>query len=150
MDAATRVLAAGISVAPSRGYGAGCGAVPTGDGRGAATRPVGDGGAYVSVVALVVLTSCGLLLALGFRLRRLRYRRAAWTVGIGLGVVAGRGTARAAGDRGLRGGAQPPRMDRLVVASAARLTSAGSGPAAQQGRGGPVLSARCSWASVVR
>ena len=46
--------------------------------------------------------------------------------------IAGGGAAGTGRDRNLSGRAQPARMDRLVVAGAARLTAESVGPAAQQ------------------
>ena len=88
--------------------------------------------------SLAVLVPCGLPLALGCRrLWRLRYRRAAWAVGIGLGAI----TIAASPVAGLLGPVaitvyaivlSLPVLGRLVVAGAARLSPEGGGPAAQQ------------------
>ena len=54
--------------------------------------------------------------------------------------IAGGGPARSGGDRCLCGGTQPAGVGRVVVAGAARLTTDGGGPAAQQA--GPPISER--------
>ena len=69
-------LPAGVAVQAAVRFGASPGAV------------AGSGDAMAALGSLAFLAPCGLPLALGCRrLWRLRYRRAAWATGIGLGAV---------------------------------------------------------------
>ena len=69
-------LPAGVGVQAAVRFGASAGAF------------AGPGEAMAALGSLAFLAPCGLPLALGCRrLWRLRYRRAAWTTGIGLGAA---------------------------------------------------------------